>query len=143
MKKKKIILVLASAIVVSALVTLGVGGTLFLRDRRIDAAGHQMFSCIVDGNAEQLWSLMTPKMQQSFASRHGGHEGALRHIRASSGTWDDLVGFIVVWRLVFGDEATVTIQTERPGALGNLKSQFFIQMKQREGAWLMRGCRPQ
>ena len=112
MKKKKIILVLASAIVVSALVTLGVGGTLFLRDRRIDAAGHQMFSCIVDGNAEQLWSLMTPKMQQSFASRHGGHEGALRHIRASSGTWDDLVGFSVVWRLVFGDEATVTIQTE-------------------------------
>jgi len=143
MNKKKIILVVVSAIMVSALVTLGVVGARVLRDRRIDAAGLQMFSCIVDGDAAQLWSLMTPEFQQKFASEHGGHEGALRHIQKSGRTWDDLVSFSVVWRLVFGAEATVTIEMERPGALDNLKSHFYIQVARQDGQWLMGGCKPE
>lgn len=118
-------------------------GVRALRTHQAEVAGHEMFECLVDGDAERLWNLMTPALREQFTENYGGRDGASRFIRANSQTYNDLIAYHAVWCVLFRDEATVTMELERPGLVGNVKSQLFIKVVNQDGRWLLKGARPQ
>jgi hypothetical protein len=139
--KRKTLYIILCAVCVLILTAAGMIAAKHMRKHRIDVAADQMFGWLVHGDAESLWRVMADGQKRAYLAQYNSQEEALRHIHDTGKTYDGIVGHKIVWTVVVGKEATVTFQIEHPGAIGTIKSHFFMKLIETNGKWLMKDAR--